>query len=175
MEKPYKVKMPTVADIAKHAEAERSRYRLTADEFASLKRLMIALQIFKNEHDLDKRLAKIPRGKLLWGQARAAADKLVDMITETIPTVQLATLQKNLNEVKYQIGIPRPNAPHKDNFGIWVSQNWLSVVGEAAKEKCLTCECDVQQSRSCPLARALDEIPNLKDDNSRGCGYMGLL
>lgn len=151
------------------------RSRLTAAENDSLKRLMVAAEIMSEEHDLDKRLATIPRGKLLWGQARAATVRLLELICNTIPTSQLLNVQKNLDNISYQIGIKRPGKPHLDDYGMWVSWNWISTVGKAAADSCLTCTYDIQTARSCPLAKALDEIPNLKTDAATGCGYMGLL
>ena len=151
------------------------RSRLTAAENDTLKRLMVATQILSEEKDLERRLSTIPRGKLLWGQARAATIKLLELVCETMPTEQLANTKKNLDLVTYQIGVKRPGKPHMDDYGMWVSWNWVQTVGKAAGEKCLTCSFDKQQARSCPLAKALDEIPNCKHENAAGCGYMGLL
>lgn len=154
------------------------RKRLTHDEYdalIALEAVHAALMSPKTFPELEERLKMVKYGARDAGTIKSALRRLLNGLYVGVPYEQLRTLSHNMKMCAMHIGVHIKGRRDADqnNYGMILSWEQLGELGRAAMEKCITCECDVQQQRQCPLAKVLDQLPMAKDAQAKGCGYFG--
>lgn len=150
------------------------RTRLNADEYHALLHFCAALQALKKAGPLDARIATLKGGKGMLNGARGMLTKIKNGIFSSMPDEQFASFIRNLNCMRYSVKVQNVGGMSAKDDGRWLSIEALEVLCDATKEHCLVCTKNVQDQRSCRLAKALDELPCVKaDEKARGCRYYG--
>lgn len=153
------------------------RIRLKGKEGEMVKRMQVALEITAEaKTTFWDRLKGNAQARRDIGIAAAAVKRVFEEVLKTVPTEQLLTIQRNVESTGYTIGTRRPGQKaDQTEFGMWVSWEALLGLMDGAREKCMLCDLTPDKQRQCPLAKALDTLPTAKDENARGCGWMGKL
>jgi hypothetical protein len=108
----------------------------------------------------------------MYNGAKGLLRKTIDQIFESMPDKQFASFVRNLDNMRYSVAVQNVSGMSAKNDGRWLSIEALELICDATKDHCLVCSKDIQQQRSCKLAKALDELPCVKaDENARGCRY----
>ena len=151
------------------------RKRLTSSERQSFMELVVARTALRSLESCAKWFGTIPKAKWRYGVARTLLTKLYNDCMEAMPEEQRASVQRNINGLKYSLHVVRVNGgntPSEDGF--YLSWKALESITEATRDRCLMCTKSIQEQRQCLLAKALDEAPVKKaDNNARGCRYFG--
>lgn len=149
--------------------------RIRGTESEGFKRLHIAADIMiKLGETFRERAGMVKWGRRDLALASALINKLFARMLETVPLDQLVTMHHNVEHAVYTVGVKRAGVTENDkDFGMWVSWATIKELTDAAGEKCKLCDLDPQQQRQCPLAKALDTLPAVKDERGNGCGWFG--
>lgn len=150
--------------------------RINASEMEGLKHLVAIETMAEHIGAIEGRIKQIPRGALRLGQLKSIVKSLKKDIYDTLPDNQRQNVMINFSGLGYSFGVRRPGGigVKKNDYGLWVSSDFLNACEAAVKEHCAVCSLDTQQQRSFPYAKIRDEMPGNKDENARGCGYFGL-
>lgn len=153
---------------------EDKKVRLNADEIHALLHLCAAVQALKKAEPLQDRIKSLDSGKTMFSGARGMLQKLARNIFKSMPPEQYASFDRNLAGMRYTVKVQNVGGMSVKDDGRWLSIEALELICDATKDHCLVCSKDVQQQRSCKLAKALDELPCAKaDEKARGCRYYG--
>ena len=146
--------------------------RFNGREMDALMHLQAAQYALEASAALQEKLKKTGCWSMIKGAA-GMVKKSLDAITEEMPAHQRASHSRNCHAMEYGIKVKRP-AKNRNEDGVWLSYVAIDAIVDATKTHCITCMKDPQQMRSCPLQKALDELPmNLADFNNRNCPYFG--
>ena len=153
--------------------SEKNIKRLNASEQQGLIALYAALNALNDSEDLDTRLAQIDNGKGMRNGARGMIRRLAEKIMDTMPTEQLVSFSRNLRTLRYYVEVSRPSGRQYKNDGRWLSYDALDMLCAAAQDgRCLVCQKNKQEQKKCPLAKAFDELPCAKaQETADGCKY----
>lgn len=155
--------------------------RLTATERETLMRLNLALQFLTVDAPLaDKRVGMVPNGRAMLRGAKGMIDKFLRDVYETMPTDQLKTLRRSLQETSYTVGIKcratRDNPKREDEYGVIVPISAVNALFDGCRDHCITCIAGPAEAKGCALRKALDAIPNDSEDRADGgCQYREIL
>lgn len=153
---------------------ENNERRLNADEIHAFLHFNAAIQALKCAEPLSSRIAEIDGGKGMYNGARGMLKKIADRIFSEMPLKQHESSLRNLRNMRYTVAVQNVGGLSSKNDGRWLSIEALEHICDATKDHCLVCTKDVQEQRSCKLAKALDELPCAKaDEKARGCRYFG--
>lgn len=149
--------------------------RLTANERQTFMHMVAAMEAFEYMKPLETlRFSKIRGGKWLFRTGAGIIKKLYAETLATIPKEQRDSILRNLHGFRYSLHVANVNGKDMKNDGHWLSWSALNAITDATRDHCITCSKDIQQQRTCPLAKALDELPCINaDENARGCRYFG--
>lgn len=161
--------------VAKAMGIERKR--MTADErdalmhLAALKTLTPVTYVSLEKRAKNIKLAKARLGLLAW-----LSEWLVNVFMASIPDDQIESMKRNLEGCTFQIGARKVvKNGDADEWGLWVSNDDLNALMEAAENKCLTCDLHDSRERSCKLRAALDRLgADGQHDAGKGCEYRWL-
>ena len=143
-------------------------------------RVNLAGLLLRSEiNNLKGRNALIPRGKWRLATAMSQMTRYIEDAYRTIPTEQLMTIKRSLQDTSYTVGVRCPATRDRNRdreYGVVVPIGALNAIFAACGEHCLMCMGNGEEQRRCKLRKALDEIPNdvqARDDG--GCPYQGAL
>ena len=149
--------------------------RLTATEREAMVRLYVAMDLISQYSDPLKERAKlVPWARRDLGMIKAAAGKLIDRFTETVPADQMMTFVRSLQMASYTIGVKAPGAKTRDDktFGMWLPYEVLNGLLDGCKDHCDMCSADKNHRMSCKLRKTMDKIPNDAGERPDGdCPY----
>lgn len=151
------------------------RKRLNSTEQNALMSLCAAFNAIGDAAALENRLKSLPRGWQMIRSCDGQIAKMIELIAESMPTEQLMSFYRNRKTLTYYIAVKSPAGRPYDNDGRWLSYDALDTILEAVQDHCITCMKNPQEQRKCRLAKALDELPLKKADNSEyvnGCRYI---
>ena len=149
--------------------------RLSSSERQSFMELVVARTALRSLEGCEKWFSTIPKANQRYHTARTLLTQLFNDCMEAMPEEQRASVQRNINGLKYSLHVVRVNGGNRpSDDGFYLSWPALESITEATRDRCLMCTKDIQEQRQCPLAKALDEAPVKKaDNNARGCRYFG--
>lgn len=149
--------------------------RIRGSESEAFKKLHVAADILDAVRDVFReRAGMVKNGRRDLALAATLVNKTFVSMLETVPTDQLITMQHNVANAVYMVGVKRADKTQNDkDYGMWVSWETLNRLIEGARDCCMTCDRGIQEQRQCPLAKAFDTLPADKDNNSIGCGWFG--
>lgn len=147
--------------------------RLTAGERDIMLRLVTALNILVSEPEkLKERMKGVPYYNRDVGMLRTKALSIIVKMTDTVPKEQMMQWYREVKSVTYVVGVPNIASRNNDKFGVWLPNNIINALMDGCKERCLMCNLDRAQRRSCELKKTLDAIPNNIPDRIDGdCPY----
>lgn len=150
--------------------------RLYSGERDAMNELAVIVKLVPEiTEELGERIGMVKYGKRNLGMLKYTVNALVEGIVKTIPSKQLEAVTRNLADSALTIGVRAVNKQgHNDEWGLWVSNDNMEVITNAAQSKCLTCDLKDGRERECPLRKALDEIGTDVNHEAKGCGYMWL-
>lgn len=158
---------------------DSERIRVTASEREALMRINLAYNfLLKEPEHLTRRAKRIRRGAFWLGAARAALERFMEGAYRTIPAEQLMIIRRSILETSYTVGIKcsaTANANRDKEYGVIVPIETINTIFAACKDHCLTCMSGTEEQRRCGLRKALDTIPNDRDDRDDGCPYRALM
>lgn len=149
--------------------------RIRGSESEAFKKLHVAADILDAVKEVFReRAGMVKNGRRDLALAAKLVNKTFVAMLETVPLEQLITMQHNVSNAVYTVGVKRAGLAENDkDYGMWVSWETLKELTDAAGERCKFCTMDTQEQRQCPLAKALDALPAGKDEASNGCGWYG--
>lgn len=121
---------------------------------------------------LQGRKEMIPRLNNDLVHAINACQRVSERFSETVPTEQLISLQKNAKHFKLHYGVDLP-PQRRDSTGFWLSEKDLQIMSGALYEHCLGCMKDVTEQRACGLKKVLDRIS--APEHAHGCDWAQML
>lgn len=121
------------------------------------------------------RLKLIDRGNWRLKVIKGLYEKFYDMFLNTIPFEQLMTVQRQLPNIGYSVGVKNIQSKYGDkDYGLFLTNAQFSMIIDALKDHCIVCDRDRQQQRKCALKKCLDSLPLEKDtvDANGNCVYL---
>ena len=152
--------------------------RLTASEIDSLYKLAAIISIYKDIYGLQKRISAIPSAKKCLAGSKGMVKKLFEDVLETIPVEQLLTIDRNMDALRYCIGIKNITSTglsEDREYGRWLSYESLGNITAGLKDHCMLCNKDTIAQRQCPIRKELDELPvklTVTEAQANNCRYM---
>lgn len=160
--------------------AQADKPRLTASEREALLRMNIALEVLYTEtKPLERRARLIPGAKRDLAMMAGKIRKLMQEFAKTIPDNQLLTYRRALEMVSYTVGVRQPGKDGQRSYreyGMWLPFEVLNELLVGCHDHCLVCHDDPAKRRACKLRKALETIPNDRDEREDGdCPYYTLM
>lgn len=150
------------------------RKRLSSDEWDAVLALEAVHSVLisaKTWPVLQKRLKAIKYGARDASMLTNALGRILRALYDDVPYEQLRSLSNNLKMSELHVGIKTAKKSSQKDYGMVMSWEQLDELARASSEKCLVCDLSPQEQKKCPLAKVLDELPGVKNENSKGCGY----
>lgn len=150
-----------LAELRKQ-DQEQGRYHLTADEVEAAIKLGLMRNLLDDAVFILERYAKQYK---IWHLVRCASGllkKAMCIVRDTISCEQLIMISNNVNGAECLIVHDENMAPPMTV--VVGTKHMAEIINQATRVCALTCTLTRDQSKTCPLRNAFDNVPALKKD-----------
>lgn len=144
--------------------------RMNGDEYEAFRALFgLASEWERAGATLERRIRTITGG---WRDAKllqSKSIKLIEGITQTIPSEQIVKIAKDLKHTHVKVSVGRDFA--NEPGYTYLPLNSLRGLIDGAMEKCNFCDCNYEQARKCELRKSLDAVTLNDLPELDGCAY----
>lgn len=142
--------------LIKEIDQAENRVRLNGEALeAVIVFLSMRTLIRKATETLKPFLKKTGVGRMIWC-ALGLLDRVADQMLNRISVGQLKTIHANTAEITVSLSCGRMEAYANINY------EHLHALASKALESCeMLCACDREQSKNCPMRKAMDHVPGI--------------